>query len=625
MPPVGAHSGDIDLSHKGTPADHRAAGARQTGDRDATPSRHREKTVRRRLVVLETIGAVAAWVGGYLLLIDPVRRFEVSLASRIIDGLGVDRISGALGDSFVVFGPELEPVVAEMTGLCSMWGSVLALAALAVVALRRRPHALIGFLFAAAFVLAANQLRLLGSLLAARYFAVDALVLFHDGIGAVLNLAYTFVGLLIMIGLTMYDARRAGRARPGHPAEPAEERRDQGAQAAAGVHREIPLARRAPYRTAETTGRLIAVTGAGSPAGVAVIRALQAAGDHVLALDADPDAVGLRLAGRGAVVPRADHPGYSTALLAVLGEHRPAALICTVAEDYHVLASFEPAVNALGVRTWLPDPAAAELCLDKIAFATTLHAAGVPHPVTAWTAAAATQVPGPWVVKPARGRGRRDVILVDDPAHLPYAFATVPAAIVQTRLPGREFTADALVARDGTLLACVPRWRDETRGTTFASLAVTEVVAAALRAVRHTGPAGVQGFVTDSGEATIVEVNPRFSGGLPLTLAAGADVVGTFLSAVLDPGTAVAPLGFRPGVRMARHFAEVYYTADGTALPDPLAAHRPPAAPVVPAAHGESLAAVNALAPGGAGPGSPPYLVGLEVQDGRGQVARRLQ
>ncbi|MEU8656855.1 hypothetical protein [Actinoplanes philippinensis] len=311
VPPVGAHSGDIDLGCGSTPA----AGAWQTGafgperlvgDRDATPVRHREKTaatVRRQLVVLEAIGAVAAWAGGYLLFIDPVRRFEVSLASRIIDGLGVDRISGALGDSFVVFGPDLEPVVAEMTGPCSMWGSILALAALAVVALRRRPHALIGFLFAAAFVLAANQLRLLGSLLAGRYFAVDALVFFHDGIGAVLNLAYTFIGLLIMIGLTMYDARRAGRgragrhtpgrhtpgrARPGQRAEPAGERRDQGVPIAAGVHRGIlpetlsrSAGRRAPYRTAEATGRLIAVTGAGGPSGVAVIRALQAAGDHV--------------------------------------------------------------------------------------------------------------------------------------------------------------------------------------------------------------------------------------------------------------------------------------------------------------------------------------------------------
>jgi carbamoyl-phosphate synthase large subunit len=177
------------------------------------------------------------------------------------------------------------------------------------------------------------------------------------------------------------------------------------------------------------------------------------------------------------------------------------------------------------------------------------------------------------VVKPARGRGSRDVVLVDDPGDLAHAFASVPGAIVQTRLSGREFTADALVDRDGTLVACVPRWREETRGgisvqgTTFASLAVTEVVAATLRAVRHTGPANVQGFVSEHGEVTIVEVNPRFSGGLPLTLAAGADVVNTYLQGILNPSGRLPSLGFQDGLRMVRHFSEIFYAAAETPAP----------------------------------------------------------
>ena len=38
----------------------------------------------------------------------------------------------------------------------------------------------------------------------------------------------------------------------------------------------------------------------------------------------------------------------------------------------------------------------------------------------------------------------------------------------------------------------------------------------------------------------------------------------------LDPGTRLPGLKFRPGVRMARHLAEVYYAADGTPVADPL-------------------------------------------------------
>jgi carbamoyl-phosphate synthase large subunit len=650
--------------------------------------------LRRYLVFLEILGAVVWCVGGYAVLIDPARHFEVALAAGVLDAAGVDRISTALGDSFLVFGPDMEPVVAEMTASCSVLTSVLALAALAMVALRQRPQALPAFLVAGVFVLLANQLRLLLSLLAGRYLAIDALVFFHDWIGALLNFVYTLIGLLIMIGLTMHDAKRAeqdrsgrhtanrpdtwGRPGMGHrvvldaaPDTPrwqlaaflhrrvlpaalsrllAARRERQrvdyrighhtpGRRAAAvrelagrglGVHTATLLAvathetdpvvldalagavaarqwepvshrdvialrlwarawlMRAPVRRdLPEAGRLIAVTGAGGPAGVAVIRALLAAGDHVLALDANPDAVGLRLAARAAVLPRADQPGYAEALLAAIDEHRPAALVCTVAEEYGALAPLTGRLAELGARTWLPDPVAADTCLDKAAFAAALGAAGVPHPSTVTSARAARLIPGPWVVKPARGRGSRDVVLVDDPDALDQAFATVPDAIAQTRLSGSEFTADALVDRDGTLLTCVPRWRDETRGgisvrgTTFDSTAVTAVVAATLRAVGHTGPANVQGFVADPGAlatdpdaavtVTVVEVNPRFSGGLPLTLAAGADVVGTYVAGILDPAAELPRLTYRPGVRMARHFAEVYYAADGSPVDDPLA------------------------------------------------------
>jgi carbamoyl-phosphate synthase large subunit len=649
---------------------------------------------RRHVVLLEMFGAVAWCVGGYAVFIEPVRYFEVAMASGVLRAFGVDRISGALGDSLLIFGPDFEPVTAEMTASCSALTSLLALSALAVVALRRRPQALLGLLVAAVFVLFANQLRLIVSLLAGRYLTVDALVLTHDRVGVLFNVAYTLIGLLIMIGLTRREAQRAepdrtvghtadrpdGWSRPGmgHGAEPAADpsaprvriavllhrrvlpatvsrwlaaRREQqrvdyslGHQSAdrraatvralaekglgvhiatllavathdtdpvvldtlAGAvaarqwepvtHRDVIALRlwarawlmRAPVQgDLPGAGRLIAVTGAGGPAGVAVIRSLQAAGDHVLALAANPDAVGLRLAGRAAVLPRADQPGYAEALLAAIDEHRPAALVCTVAEEYAALAPLTERLAELGTKTWLPDPVAADTCLDKAAFAATLSAAGVPHPTTVRSASDAQLIAGPWVVKPARGRGSRDVVFVDDPRDLAHAFATVPDAIAQTRLTGLEFTADALVGRDGTLLTCVPRWRDETRGgtsvrgTTFDSTAVTTVVAAALRAVGHTGPANVQGFVADPAalaadpdawvDVTVVEVNPRFSGGLPLTLAAGADVVSTYVAGILDPAAELPRLTYRPDVRMSRHFAEVYYAGDGSTVPDPLA------------------------------------------------------
>lgn len=319
----------------------------------------------------------------------------------------------------------------------------------------------------------------------------------------------------------------------------------------------------------------VLVTGAGGPAGIAVVRRLMALGHRVVAADADPRATGCALADVGVMVPRADHAHFVDALIGVALTHGVDALIGTVAEELPALTAGADRFAAAGVGTWFSDPVSVELCCDKSAFARALKLAGVPHPATTDTPAGLVEVPGPWIVKPRAGRGSRGVRLLDTRSAVVEALRADPSLIAQTRLRGREFTADALVARSGEILTVVPRWREETKagisvkGTTFDSAAVTDVVAGALEAVGLTGPANVQGFVADDGRVTAVEINPRFSGGLPLTLAAGADVVSAFLTGIREPHRQPQHLWFTPGVSMRRYFAEVFTTEDGSPVSDP--------------------------------------------------------
>jgi biotin carboxylase len=333
--------------------------------------------------------------------------------------------------------------------------------------------------------------------------------------------------------------------------------------------------RRPPAVPFPSVGAAVLVTGAGGPAGVAVVRRLVALGHRVVAGDADSAAAGGALADVAVTLPRGDHPRFVEALVGVCTTFGVDALVSTVAEELPHLAAGADRLAAAGVATWLPDAAAVDLCCDKAAFARAMAAAGVPHPATAASADEVVGVPGPWVVKPLAGRGSRGVRLLDDRAPVVGALREDAGLIAQTRLTGREFTADALVDRDGTVRVVVPRWREETKagisvkGRTFASAAVSRVVTAALAAVRLTGPANVQGFVADDGTATVVEINPRFSGGLPLTLAAGADVVSAYLAGVR--GEPLPELSARPGVAMSRYFAETYSSEDGSPVVDPCA------------------------------------------------------
>ncbi len=162
----------------------------------------------------------------------------------------------------------------------------------------------------------------------------------------------------------------------------------------------------------------VLVTGAGGAAGVAVLVALRGAGHDTVAVDADPDAVGLRLAARRATVPRSDDVGFGDALLGVVDSTRPDVLITTVAEEVCALHALADALQGRGVATWLPPVHSVAVCLDKWKFARVLADAGVPTPATGLGDGAG--VPGPWIVKPRFGRGSRDVYRVEEPdeAHL---------------------------------------------------------------------------------------------------------------------------------------------------------------------------------------------------------------
>jgi carbamoyl-phosphate synthase large subunit len=314
-------------------------------------------------------------------------------------------------------------------------------------------------------------------------------------------------------------------------------------------------------RAPSTAVRAI-VTGAGGAAGVAVIRALRVRGHQTVAADACRSAVGLRLADDGAVVPLAEHPDF-VAEICELGRRSSAnVLISTVSEEMTSLARASAELDAAGLRHWLPPPETVEICRDKWRFALACRAAGVPIPTTGLSRP--DGVPGPWVVKPRYGRGSRDVYWVDEDEDFSWPLRRVADPLWQTRLAGREFTVDVLVARDGTVAAAVPRWRSEvksgisTKGVTFVDDILAAKVGDVVAAIGIRAVANVQGFMTLADGPVFTEVNPRFSGGLPLSLAAGADLVGEYLSELLGGPLRPERLTFQPGVSMTRHFDEVF-------------------------------------------------------------------
>ena len=297
---------------------------------------------------------------------------------------------------------------------------------------------------------------------------------------------------------------------------------------AAGSYSDPPGLAAEPYR--DPAGlpaddpHVVLVTGAGGPAGVAVIRALRRAGHRVVACDADAYAVGFRLADEFARVPRADDPAFADAVIKAVARSGASALISTVAEELGPLHMAAGPIAEAGAATWLPDPWSVQHCVDKWQFHELMTENGIPVPATGRSSERG--VPGPWIIKPRFGRGSRDVYDAANADDLRYALNRASEPLVQTKVNGREFTVDTLSGAGGPLLGAVPRWRLETKagistkGITFDDPDLVRKIAELLGVLRLAGPACVQGFRTDDGQLVFIEVNPRFSGGLPLSLAA---------------------------------------------------------------------------------------------------------
>ena len=135
---------------------------------------------------------------------------EARWVADVLDMVGVDSVSSSLERHILVFRPDGEIILAEVTESCSSILSVLGLTALTAVVLRgRRQHAVAGLVVAVAALLALNHLRLVGSTLAGLVWGTPALVLFHDWVGTVWNLAATLGGFLLMVCITLPTAERA--------------------------------------------------------------------------------------------------------------------------------------------------------------------------------------------------------------------------------------------------------------------------------------------------------------------------------------------------------------------------------------------------------------------------------
>ena len=171
----------------------------------------------------------------------------------------------------------------------------------------------------------------------------------------------------------------------------------------------------------------------------------------------------------------------------------------------------------------------------------------------------------PAFIKPKDGSSSINAYKVDNKEELEVYASQVEDYIVQPFVSGTEYTIDIFCDWDGNPISIVPRERMQVRAgevlktRIYMHEQIINEAKALCKAFKPCGPMTVQLIRDKSGIDWYIEINPRFGGGAPLSMKAGARSAETILK-LLDKGSADYCTGIADGAIYSRFDQSVCIT-----------------------------------------------------------------
>ncbi|MDD5063241.1 MAG: ATP-grasp domain-containing protein [Phycisphaerae bacterium] len=287
----------------------------------------------------------------------------------------------------------------------------------------------------------------------------------------------------------------------------------------------------------------------------------------LLGTDATELSSALQLCDKGFTVRPTTHASYIKQLLNIVRTNHVKLLIPTVDLDLKLLAQNKSKFATAGCRVLVSKPNVVDICQDKRKTFRFLLKNGFDTPVTISPRAALSKKKLSWpcFLKPWDGSASKGNAVVSNREELSVFAKRIPKTICQEFIEGTEYTCDVYVDFDMEVRCVVPRKRIETRaGEVSKGQAVKDsrIMSEAARLVKvlGAGPGVItlQLFLTNNGEIKFVEINPRFGGGVPLSIKAGANFPKWILQEILGKKTIISFNGFKDNLIMLRYDSEIW-------------------------------------------------------------------
>jgi carbamoyl-phosphate synthase large subunit len=253
---------------------------------------------------------------------------------------------------------------------------------------------------------------------------------------------------------------------------------------------------------------------------------------NIITTDMNNLSPALYFGSRHYIVPLTTDPQYISIIKSICFRERIQLVIPTIDDELPLFGRHSDDFGARGIRVAVSSERTSMICNDKYATGRFLAECGISFART-WLPAelSYSDLRYPMFLKPRSGRGSVGAFMIRNERELRFFLGYVTDPIVQEYLSGKEFTIDLLADFDGNIISVVPRERIVVRsgvtdrGQTCNHPGMIQLAIRTAKALDIRGPANIQ-VKLENDKATLFEVNPRFSGGIPLTIAAGADFPG---------------------------------------------------------------------------------------------------
>lgn len=294
---------------------------------------------------------------------------------------------------------------------------------------------------------------------------------------------------------------------------------------------------------------------------------------RIIAVDCSDTAPACFFADQSYRICRISEEGFIHEMMEICKKENASAIIPTIDTELLKLSQSAEAIEReMGTKTIISNEAMIQICRNKYHTADFLQENGfsVPRYLTKEDIRT-RRYDFPLFIKPLDGSSSVNALRINNQKELDFFISYIEKPIVSEFAEGIEYTVDILCDFSSKPITIVPRRRlavrsgEISKGLIEKNRSVISEMKRLMERLKPIGPVTVQ-VICQGDRIRIIEINPRFGGGVPMSMAAGANSAEAIYR-LLRGETLKYEEGYQDGLLCVRFDDAVFIDAEGAVVP----------------------------------------------------------